>query len=136
MSTVYIPIEPELSLTSAERAEAIDAQIWCLRRPLSLQSPNDVTKYYFPRITHPDTNKVAIVGDTAEEIYMNPALVLDELVALLPGVPAAEMDSLIALVESNKGGTVPFEQLIPSTCVQLTEEEAKELGWLPEEPEE
>jgi len=67
---------------------------------------------------------------------MNPALVLDELVALLPGVPAAEMDSLIALVESNKGGTVPFEQLIPSTCVQLTEEEAKELGWLPEGPEE
>lgn len=136
MATVYLPVEPIEGMDSAERAEALDAETWRLRRPLSLQSPNDVTKYYFPRITHPDTNKVAIVGDTAEEIYMNPALVLDELVALLPGVPAAEMDSLIALVESNKGGTVPFEQLIPSTCVQLTEEEAKELGWLPEEPEE
>jgi hypothetical protein len=49
MATVYLPVEPQLGMTSAERAEAIDAQVWCLRRPASLQSPQDITKYYYPR---------------------------------------------------------------------------------------
>ena len=59
MATVYLPVEPQLGMTSAERAETIDA---------------------------------------------------------------------------NRGGTVPFGHLIPSTSTQLTEVEAISLGWLPEDP--
>ena len=67
MATVYLPVEPQLDMTSAERAEAIDREVWRLRRPLSVQSPNDVTQFYYPRITHPTTGEVAIVGDTTEQ---------------------------------------------------------------------
>ena len=37
-------------------------------------------------------------------------------------------------IDANRGGSVPFGQLIPSTSTQLTEVEAKALGWLPDEP--
>ena len=134
MATVYLPVEPIEGMDSAERAEALDAQVWCLRRPLSLQSPQDITKYYYPRITHPDTGQVAIVGDTTEEVYINPAVDLTDMLALLPEVPQAEKDGLVMFVDANKGGSVPFGQLIPSTSTQLTEAEAISLGWLPEDP--
>jgi hypothetical protein len=132
MATVYLPVEPQLGMTSAERAEAIDAQVWCLRRPASLQSPQDITKYYYPRITHPVTGEVAIVGDTTEEVYINEAVDLTELLALLPEVPQAEKDGLVLYIDANKGGSVPFGQLIPSTSTQLTQAEAEALGWLPD----
>jgi len=35
-------------------------------------------------------------------------------------------------VDANKGNSVPFGQLIPSTSEQLTEVEAQALGWLPD----
>jgi hypothetical protein len=132
MATVYLPVEPQLGMTSAERAEAIDAQVWCLRRPASLQSPQDITKYYYPRITHPVTGEVAIVGDTTEEVYINEAVDLTELLALMPEVPQAEKDGLVLYIDANKGGSVPFGQLIPSTSTQLTQAEAEALGWLPD----
>ncbi len=132
MSTVYLPVEPIEGMDSAERAEALDAQVWCLRRPASLQSPQDITKYYYPRITHPDTGQVAIVGDTTEEVYINPAVDLTEMLLLLPEVPQAEKDGLVLFVDANKGSSVPFGQLIPSTSTQLTEVEAEALGWLPD----
>ncbi len=131
MATVYLPVEPQLGMTSAERAEAIDAQVWCLRRPASLQSPQDITKYYYPRITHPDTGEVAIVGQTDEQVYINEAVDLTELLALLPEVPQAEKDGLVMYIDANKGGSVPFGQLIPSTSTQLTQAEAEALGWFP-----
>ena len=134
MATVYLPVEPQLGMTSAERAEALDAEVWRLRRPLSVQSPQDITTVStIPRITHPDTGQVAIVGDTTEEvIYINPAVDLTEMLALLPEVPQEEKDGLVLFVEANKGSSVPFGQLIPSTSTQLTQAEAEALGWLPD----
>lgn len=135
MATVYLPVEATIpGMTSAERAEAIDAQVWCLRRPQSLQSPQDITRYYYPRITHPVTGQVAIVGDTTEEIYINPLVDLTDLLALLPEVPQAEKDGLVLYIDANRGGTVPFGQLIPSTSTQLTQVEAEALGWFSENP--
>ena len=73
MSTVYLPVEETIEgMTSAERAEAIDREVWRLRRPLSVQSPNDITQFYYPRITHPETGQVAIVGQTDEEVASTP----------------------------------------------------------------
>ena len=37
-------------------------------------------------------------------------------------------------IDANRGGTVPFGQLIPSTSEQLTQVEAEALGWLSENP--
>ena len=135
MATVYLPVQETIpGMTSAERAEAIDREVWRLRRPLSVQSPNDVTQFYYPRITHPTTGQVAIVGDTTENVRIHPDVDLTELIALLPEVPQAEKDGLVAFIDANRGGTVPFGQLIPSTSIQLTEVEAEAEGWFPDEP--
>jgi len=137
MATVYLPVKPIEGMDSEQRAEALDAEVWRLRRPLSLQRPTDITKYYYPRITHPDTGQVAIVGDTTEEVRISVDVDLTDMLALLPEVPQAEKDMLVMFVDANRGGTIAFGQLIPSTSEQLTEEEAKALGWLPDpiEPE-
>ena len=134
MATVYLPVEPQLGMTSAERAEAIDREVWRLRRPLSVQSPNDITQFYYPRITHPETGQVAIVGQTDEEVRIHPDVDLTDLLALLPEVPQEEKDGLVMFIDANRGGTVPFGQLIPSTSTQLTQVEAEAAGWFPDEP--
>ena len=134
MATVYLPVEPIEGMTSAERAEALDAEVWRLRRPLSVQSPQDITKYYYPRTTHPDTGEVAIIGDTTEQVRIHQDVDLTDLLALLPEVPQAEKDGLVMFIDANKGSSVPFGQLIPSTSTQLTEEEARALGWIPDDP--
>ena len=134
MATVYLPVEPQLGMTSAERAEAIDREVWRLRRPLSVQSPNDITQFYYPRITHPTTGQVAIVGQTDEEVKIHPDVDLTDLLALLPEVPQAEKDGLVMFIDANRGGTVPFGQLIPSTSTQLTQVEAEAEGWFPDDP--
>ena len=130
MSTVYLPVEATIpGMTSGERATAINAEVWSLRRPDSVKSPNDVTRYYYGQITHPTTGQVAIVGDTTEQVRIHPDVDLTELLLLLPEVPQAEKDGLVMFIDANRGGSVPFGQLIPSTSTQLTQVEAEAAGW-------
>ena len=134
MATVILPVEATIpGMTSGERATAINAEVWALLRPTSLQLPQD-TKYKYPQITHPTTGQVAIVGDTEENIYIHPDVDLTNLLALLPEVPQAEKDGLVMFIDMNRGGTVPFGQLIPSTSTQLTQVEAEAEGWFPDDP--
>lgn len=134
MATVYLPVQETIpGMTSAERAEAIDREVWCLVRPASVQLPQD-TKYIYPRITHPTTGQVAIVGDTTESVPIHPDVDLTELLLLLPEVPQAEKDGLVMFIDANRGGSVPFGQLIPSTSEQLTQVEAEAAGWFPDDP--
>jgi len=135
MATVYLPVEATIpGMTSQERAYAINAEVWSLRRPDSVKSPNDVTRYYYGQITHPTTGQVAIVGDTTEEIRIHPDVDLTDLLALLPEVPQAEKDGLVMFIDANRGGSVPFGQLIPSTSTQLTQVEAEAEGWFTDDP--
>jgi len=131
MATVYLPVEPIEGMDSAQRADALDAEVWALLRPAALQLPQD-TKYLYPRTVHPDTGQTAIIGDTTDDIYIHPDVDLTELLALLPEVPQEEKDGLVMFIDANRGGSVPFGQLIPSTSTQLTEEEARALGWIPD----
>lgn len=135
MATVYLPVEATIpGMTSQERAYAINAEVWALLRPAALQLPQD-TKYKYEQITHPTTGQEAIVGDTTELIRIHPNVDLTELLLLLPEVPQAEKDGLVMFIDANRGGTVPFGQLIPSTSTQLTEVEAEAAGWFPPDPE-
>ena len=68
-------------------------------------------------------------------MHIRPEVELTNLLALLPEVPQAEKDALVAYIDANKGGYVPFENLIPSTSTQLTEAEAVAQGWPPVTPE-
>lgn len=135
MADIYLPVETQLGMTSKERARAINAEVWSMRRPDSVKSPEDTTTYYYGMITHPETGQVAIVGDDAEQIKVHPSVDLTQLIALMPEVPQAEKDQLVAYIESNKGGTVSFISLIPSSSTQLSEAEAIAAGWIEEEPE-
>jgi hypothetical protein len=132
MATVYLPVEATIAgMTSEQRATAINAEVWCLVRPASVQEPED-TKYLYGQITHPTTGEVAIVGDTDDELPVHPDVDLTELLELLPEVPQAEKDGLVMFIDANRGSSVPFGQLIPSTSTQLTQAEAEALGWLPD----
>ena len=131
MSVIYLPIEAQGGLTSPDRAHDIGAQIWCVIRPASVQLPQD-TKHLYQRITHPTTGQVAIIGDTTEQIRVHQDVDLTALLALLPEVPQAEKDQLVAYINANRGGTIPFSALIPSSFTQLTEAEADAAGWLPD----
>ena len=134
MAAVYLPVEETIpGMTSGDRATAINAEVWRLRRPNIFIGPDD-TQYYYPQITHPTTGQVAIVGDTTEQVRIHPDVDLTDLLALLPEVPQEEKDGLVMFIDANRGGTVPFGQLIPSTSTQLTEVEAEAAGWFPDDP--
>jgi len=137
MSIVYLPVEPIEGMTSGEHAIAIDEQCWNLYRPASIQSPNDITRQLFPISIRPSDDMAAIVGETTEQVYISPEVDLTELLAILPNVSDEEKELLSLYVEANKGGYVPFENLIPPSSVQLTEAEAIAEGWPdPNAPEE
>jgi len=130
MSKVYLPVEARDGLTSAERADALDSEVWKLVRPEAIQGPND-TQHLYPRMVHPTTGQVAILGETTETIPVHPNVDLTDLLALLPEVPQSEKDQLVAYINANRGGSVVFGNLVPSTSTQLTEAEADAAGWLP-----
>jgi len=129
MSVVYLPVEPMEGSTSNEHAIAIDEQCWNLYRPASIQSPNDITRQLFPISIRPSDDMAAIVGETTAQVYISPEVDLTELLAILPNVSDEEKELLSLYVEANKGGYVPFENLIPPSSVQLTEAEAIAEGW-------
>ena len=133
MATVYLPVEARDGKTSAERAEAINAEIWHLRRPAQHISPQDVTRYYYGTITHPTTGQMAIVGDTDEQVKIHQDVDMTVMLTLMPEVPQAEQDQLVAYIDANRGGTVAFSTFIPSSSPQLTEAEADAAGWFPDE---
>ncbi len=132
MATVYLPVEPIEGMDSAERADALDAEVWSLVRPIAVRDPNEATEYMYSRVTHSVTQQVAIIGDTTDDVYINPDVDLTDLLALLPEVPQEEKDGLVMYIDANRGSSVPFGQLIPSTSTQLTEVEAEALGWFPD----
>jgi len=86
-------------------------------------------------MVHPTTGQVAILGDTTESIPINEDVDLTVLLSLLPEVPQEEKDGLVMYIDANRGGTVAFGQLIPSTSTQLTEIEALAQGWIEESNE-
>lgn len=133
---MYLPVEPITGYTSPERADALNTEIWNLYRPTSIKQPFDVTTKLYLELEHPDTGQYAIIGETTEQVYVSPEVDLTNLLALMPEVPQAEKDMLVAYIEANKGGYVPFENLVPSTSTQLTEAEAVAAGWPPVSPEE
>tara|TARA_R100001510_G_C7656818_1_gene217319 strand:- start:10449 stop:10820 length:372 start_codon:yes stop_codon:yes gene_type:complete len=120
-------------MTSEERAKAINAEVWHLRRPAQYISPQDITRYYYPTITHPTTGQVAIVGDTEEQVRIHQDVDMTVMISLMPEVPQDEKDQLVAYIDANRGGTVAFSTFIPSSSTQLTEAEAEAAGWFPEE---
>lgn len=130
MSLVYLPVDARDGLTSAQRADKLDAEFWRLQRPLSVQSSDD-TKNMYARVVHPTTGQVAILADTSDVLSVHPDTDLTDLLEIITEVSQSEKDALSSYINANLGGTVLFSNLIPSTVTQLTEAEANTDGWIP-----
>ena len=134
MTYLMLPVEPIEGMTSEERAVALDTEIWRLIRPADIQFPGEVTQTLWGHVYNETEAGFWVVAE--EQIYISPEVDLTNLLALLPEVPQVEKDALVAYIDANRGGYVPFSNLIPSTSTQLTEAEAVALGWPPVTPEE
>ena len=131
MAYVYLPVEALNGENSAKRTCDINREVWSLTRPDSVKAQDEITEYYFATIYNPTTDEWAIFADKDELIRIHPDIDLTKLLSILPGVSQEEKDQLSAYVVSNRGGSIPFYTLIPSSSRQLTEQEAIAEGWDP-----
>ena len=106
MATIYLPVEATDTLTSQERATAINAEIWHMRRPAQYISGSDVTRYYFSTVTHPGTSQVAVVGDGDDALRVHPEADITALIALLPEITESEATALTNLIETNNDDAI------------------------------
>jgi hypothetical protein len=131
MAYVYLPVESLNGESSAKRTCDINREVWSLSRPDSVKSQDDVSEYYFATCYNPTTDEWAIVADMDEQVKIHPDVDLTTLLSILPGVSQEEKDQLSAYVNANRGGSVPFWTLIPSSSRQVTEQDAQIEGWDP-----
>lgn len=141
----YMPVEPYGEWTSAERAELINHELYNLSRPITVKQPTDVTNKLFAEITHPDTDQVALQVDEDYVIKIHPDKNISNLQNLFANLSEEELNGLSAYIDSltttvdeegntsSTWGTLRFGDIIPSTSVVLTQEEADAAGWFPSE---
>ena len=127
MSTVYLPVQPRLNLTSKQRARGISQELYNLQVPKHLHEPGRVTTELLGLIQHPDTEQWACVGDTTLAIAVHPQRDVTALVSLFPQLTADERSAMTYYIATN--AVVYFQYLMPSDAEQLTQEEAEAAGW-------
>jgi hypothetical protein len=140
-----MPVEPYSQWTSQERASLINEELYNLSRPITVKDEKDMTSKLFGEITHPTTGQVALQVDEDYKIRIHPDKDITNLKNLFANLSEQELtglsnyiDSLTITVdeegnESKSWGTLRFGDIIPSTSVVLTKEEADAAGWFPEE---
>ncbi len=122
-------------MTSEERAKEVSHELWRIRRPASVASPDEITQYVFGWIEHPVTGQFAIsaTDDYMLRVHPDHAPALDILWVLFPQVPESEKEQLRQYIDANS--EVLFVNIIPSTSTVLTYEEAEAAGWFSVDPE-
>ena len=131
----YIIVNPEAGLTSLERAQRISEELFNISRPPHVKDPEDVTKYVFGWMKHPDQDLYALQVILEYTIYVHPENNLDELIALFPEVPQQEKDQLTAYINSAQD-YFEFQNIIPSTANVRDYAYMDAEGWFPAQPEE
>ena len=129
MTLILLPVEEFNGENSATRTCAINKEVWSITRPDSIKSASDVTQYYFATNYNPTTNQWAIAADSDEQVKIHPDVDLTILLSILPNITQTEKDQLLAYINANRGGSVPFYTLIPPSSIQLTKAEAITQGW-------
>ena len=127
MSTVYLPVQPRLNLTSEQRARGISQELYNLKVPKHLHEPGRVTTELLGLIEHPTTGQWACVGDTTLAIAVHPQRDVTALVSLFPQLTADERSAMTYYIATN--AVVYFQYLMPSDAEVLTQEEAEAAGW-------
>ena len=129
----YIIVLPEDGLTSQQRANAISEELYALGRPPGVRKPDDVTKYVFGRIKHPDREEYALTVILDYGIYVHPDNNITGLLSLFPEVPDGEKEQLALYIESQVNRRFPFGNIIPSTATVRDEQYMRDNGWFTDE---
>lgn len=127
MSTIYLPVQARMGLTSKQRAQGISTELYNLELPKHLQDPGRTTTKMLEVIEHPKTGQFACVTFSDMAIKVHPERDVTALVALFPQLTADERASMTYYIATSP--VVLMQYLMPSDAEQLTEEEAQEAGW-------
>jgi len=130
MSTIYLPVQARMGLTSKQRADGISTELYNLELPKHLHEPGRTTTKMLQVIEHPTTGQFACVAFADMAIKVHPQRDVTALVALFPQLTAEERASMTYYIATSP--VVLMQYLMPSDAEQLTEDEAQAAGWLPE----
>jgi len=127
----YILIESNDDLTSQERAELITRELYNITAPEAMQHDYQADGTVFGLVEHPDGGDWAMHIQADWVIYCHDDVDLARLVGAFPEVPADEVASLSALIESSD--KIEFAQIIPSTATVRDYEYMVDNGWFSDE---
>ena len=127
----YILISANDDLTSQERAELITRELYNITAPEAMQHDYQADGTVFGLVEHPDGGNWAMHIDEDWVIYCHDDVDLARLVGAFPEVPADEVASLSALIESSDN--IEFAQIIPSTATVRDHEYMVDNGWFTDE---
>jgi len=127
----YILISANDDLTSQERAELITRELYNITAPEAMQHDYQADGTVFGLVEHPDGGNWAMHIDEDWVIYCHDDVDLARLVGAFPEVPADEVASLSALIESSE--KIEFAQIIPSTATIRDHEYMVDNGWFTDE---
>jgi len=127
----YILIESNDDLTSQERAELITRELYNITAPEAMQHDYQADGTVFGLVDHPDGGNWAMHIQADWVIYCHDDVDLARLVGAFPEVPADEVASLSALIESSD--KIEFAQIIPSTATVRDYEYMVDNGWFSDE---
>ena len=116
---LYLLVQPQAGLTSQQRADAINKELFNVSRPLSVRNENDVTNKVFGELTNGELTALCI-PDTGYIITVHPDNDLTNLIALFPNLSPAEKDGLAGYIASQS--SFPFGNIIPSDA-QIVDEQ-------------
>jgi len=110
----YLIILSNDEYTSQERAELITRELYNITAPQAMQHDYQADGTVFSLVKHPEGDEWAMQIQEDFVIYCHDDVDLNRLVGALPEVPAEEVASLRALIESSD--KIDFAQIIPSTA--------------------
>lgn len=126
----YIIVLPQGTLSSAQRAEAISRELYCITTPRAIQEQYQSTGQVFGIVKHPDGVQTALQVSTDYVIPVHPLATLERLVALFPELTEQERLNLQSYIFANKA--FPFGNIIPSTTTVRDHQYMVDNGWFTE----
>lgn len=118
---MYIKILPIPTLTAAERAQAISAELFAISRPPQVRHAADVSNYLFGWVAHPTEDEAVLFGQADYIIRVHPDNNINGLVALFPELSEAEKTALTTFISNSQ--SFSFSAILPSNTVIISQEE-------------
>jgi len=127
VANTYLSVVPRAGLTSEERADAINSELYRLKLPLHLQPEGHLTDALLAKIKHPETGDCALVAQSSFTIRVHEEADTDALVALFPHLSEEEEQAIVSLIVP--GSDIRLSDITPGDTNIMTQLEAEATGW-------